>query len=82
MPCTCHCCPQVQTFGLSLMKLDIRQESTRHAEVRHSCGSWPDYGRIMAVTACGKQQLLKAAHTKQLSTAATLSNATWSLLCV
>lgn len=24
---------QVQTFGLSLMKLDIRQESTRHAEV-------------------------------------------------
>jgi hypothetical protein len=25
---------QVQTFGLSLMKLDIRQESTRHAEVR------------------------------------------------
>lgn len=25
---------QVTTFGLSLMKLDIRQESTRHAEVR------------------------------------------------
>jgi hypothetical protein len=24
---------QVTTFGLSLMKLDIRQESTRHAEV-------------------------------------------------
>jgi hypothetical protein len=37
----CLCCyaycavaVQVQTFGLSLMKLDIRQESTRHAEVR------------------------------------------------
>jgi phosphoenolpyruvate carboxylase len=24
---------QVRTFGLSLMKLDIRQESTRHSEV-------------------------------------------------
>lgn len=29
---------QVQTFGLSLMKLDIRQESTRHSEV--GCGNY------------------------------------------
>ncbi|WIA14756.1 hypothetical protein OEZ85_003241 [Tetradesmus obliquus] len=45
---------QVQTFGLSLMKLDIRQESTRHAEVidaitRHlelgSFLAWPEEQR-------------------------------------
>jgi hypothetical protein len=29
---------QVTTFGLSLMKLDIRQESTRHTEVRWGGG--------------------------------------------
>ena len=30
--CACACA-QVRTFGLSMMALDIRQESTRHAEV-------------------------------------------------
>ena len=46
---------QVQAFGLALMRLDIRQESTRHTEVMDaitthlelgSYAEWPEERRL------------------------------------
>ena len=46
---------QVQTFGLSLTQLDIRQESTRHAEVRMCGGGGAEWkGCVMLCPGGGK----------------------------
>lgn len=42
-----HHTPQVRTFGLSMMRLDIRQESTRHAEVMDCVTKYLGMGSYM-----------------------------------
>lgn len=38
-------CRRVYCFGMSLLKLDIRQESTRHADAMDAITTYLGYGR-------------------------------------
>eukprot|EP00798_Chlamydomonas_sp_ICE-L_P009929 gene9929-7799_t len=51
---------QVQTFGLAMMKLDIRQESTRHSEVMDTITQYLGIGSYLAWTEAERLTFLEA----------------------